>query len=181
MVDPIILYAIVAGLGVILALGALDKWRHFAVFEGAVAGYQLLPAALAKPFALTFAAAESLAALCLLAPASRGLGAALALAVLGVATLGVAINLMRGRRDVDCGCGGLGHTAAGLSGWLVPRNLALLAAAALVLLDGQGAARELGWLDGVTFFGATLSMLGLYLAANLLIDFQTRLNKTKGA
>lgn len=181
MVDPIILYALLAGLAVILALGALEKWRRFASFESAVAGYQLLPAVLVKPFALAFALAESLAALGLLLPASRSHGAALALVVLGAATLGIAVNLARGRRDVDCGCGGLGHASAGLSGWLVLRNLALLAAAGLIWLDGHGNARELGWLDGITFFGATLAMLGLYCAANLLIDFQTRLNKTKGA
>lgn len=181
MVDPILLYALIAGLAVILALGALDKWRHFSAFESAVAGYQLLPLSLIKPFALLFVTAETLAALGLLLPALRSTGALLAFAVLGVATLGIVINLMRGRRDVDCGCGGLGHTSAGLSGWLVLRNLMLLAAVGLIGLDGAGTARELGWFDAVTFFGATLAMLGLYFAANLLIDFQTRLNNTKGA
>jgi len=180
MVDPIVLYALVACLTVILLLGALDKWRHFEAFEQATAGYQLLPAVWVKPFALLFASAETVAALGLLVPASRMHGALLALAVLGVASLGIAINLARGRRDVDCGCGGLGYSTAGLSGWLLLRNL-LLWLVAWVIWNAQGAMRQLGWLDGITFFGATLSLLGLYFTANLLIDFHIRLNKTKGA
>jgi len=173
--DPVIPTILVALLVIIFGLGALDKWRHFSQFEAAVSGYRLLPSLLIKPFALTFAAVETVTALLLLTPASRVPGAALALLVLGLATLGIVINLVRGRRDVDCGCGGLGHGSGGLSGWLVLRNVALFAVAIVICLAPPGIARPIVWLDGVTFLGATLSLLGLYYAANVLMD--SRINK----
>jgi len=169
--DPVIMYASVASMAVLLCIGGLDKLRHFELFEAAVAGYRLLPEALLRPFAGVFVAAELVAAPLLVVPASRGYGSVLALAVLAVATLGIVINLLRGRRDVDCGCSGLGRPSAGLSWWLVGRNAML----ALLALTAGGAwwtetARELAWVDSLTFFGATLSLLGLYFAANQLID-----------
>jgi len=173
VVDPVVPTILVALLVMILGLGAWDKWCHVAQFEGAVAGYKLLPTVLVKPFALAFAAAETLSALLLLIPGQRSTGAILAALILGLATLGILINLARGRRDVDCGCGGLGHGSGGLSGWLVLRNVVLLAAVALVWLAAQtpqDAARPMVWLDGITFLGATLSLLGLYYTANVLMD-----------
>jgi len=153
----------------------LGKWCHFGQFEGAVSGYRVLPPALVKPFALGFVATETAAALLLLLPASRSVGVLLAVIVLGSASFGVVVNLVRGRRDVDCGCGGLGHGSGGLSGWLVVRNIVLLAAAALVWLASPGVTRPMVWLDIITFLGATLSLLGLYYAANVLMD--NRINK----
>jgi len=177
MVDAIVVYSLVAGLAVILLLGALDKWRNLAAFEQAVAGYQLLPFALVKPFAWLFATTESLAALALLLPISRSLGAALALVVLLCASAGVAVNLARGLRNVDCGCGGLGHSTQGLSGWLLVRNTFLLLAVGLIWMGAPSAARTLSWFDGITFFATTLAWLGLYCTANVLIDFDIRLGR----
>jgi len=175
MVDAIVVYSLVAGLAVILLLGALDKWRNLAAFEQAVAGYQLLPSAAVQPFAWLFAALETLAAFTLLLPVSRSWGAALTLTVLLLASGGVAINLARGLRNVDCGCGGLGHSAQGLSGWLLLRNALLALAAILVWVGIPTDARTLEWLDGITFAGSTLALLGLYCTANVLIDFDIRL------
>lgn len=168
--DPVLVYAGVACLAVLMSLGALDKLRHFSLFEAAVGGYRLLPEALLRSFSLTFVAGEVLAAPLLLWPATRQAGAVLALFVLLVATAGIVLNLLRGRRDVDCGCSGLGESSAGLSWWLVGRNALL---AGLALVSGGWAvqsARELAWVDGLTFFGTTLALLGLYHAANQLIE-----------
>ncbi|HUH40057.1 MAG TPA: MauE/DoxX family redox-associated membrane protein [Castellaniella sp.] len=177
MADPIIVYTALAVLAGILWLGALDKLRHFAAFEGAVAGYRLLPEAAQKPFAMVFVGAEVLVGILLLMPEGRVAGALGAMGILSVASLGVAINLLRGRTNIDCGCGGLGHTSTGLSWWVVGRN-AMLVVLALVALTrtGQGA-RELVWVDGVTFFGAALAMLGLYLVLNQLIESHLRMQK----
>ncbi|MGE8547325.1 MauE/DoxX family redox-associated membrane protein [Alcaligenes sp. Marseille-Q7550] len=168
--DPVLIYASVACLAVLMGLGALDKLRHFGLFEAAVGGYRLLPETLLRPFSVAFVAGEALAAPLLLWPASRQAGAALALAVLAVASAGIVLNLLRGRRDVDCGCSGLGESSAGLSWWLVGRNALLV----LLALAGGGwagqSSRELAWVDGLTFFGATLALLGLYHAANQVIE-----------
>jgi len=83
---------------------ALGKMRHWAVFHGVVANYRLLPAALAAPFAYCLPPFEALlgAALLfgLLSPWAEA--AAAALLLLFAAAMGV--NLLRGRRNIDCGC-----------------------------------------------------------------------------
>jgi len=179
MGDPVIAYAALAALAAIFWLGALYKLRDFAGFESAVAGYRLLPAVLHRPFSLAFVAAELLAGGFLLWPAARAPGALLALAVLAAATLGVVVNLLRGRTDIDCGCGGLSRAPASLSWWMVSRN-GLLAALALLAWPPQAggpSARDLAWLDGITFLGLSLALLGLYLAFNQLLASHLEMRK----
>lgn len=178
MVDPILLYAAAASLSGILLLGALDKLRDIARFEAAVGAYALLPGSLVGGFSWLFAFAELGAGIMLLFPFSRGLGSTLGLVVLLAATAGIAVNLLRGRRDIDCGCGGLGGQDSGLSWWLVTRNAMLIALLGVVFLAFDTAPRALNWIDGLTFFGATLAVLGLYFSFNQLIDSHNRFQKT---
>ena len=102
----------------------------------------------------------------LLWPASRSLGAVLALCVLLVATSGIVMNLLRGRRDVDCGCSGLGESSGGLSWWLVARNalLAALAAPWLMRIFTRdpviiAAAQTLLWLSVLLEIGRVLNLV----------------------
>lgn len=169
--DPLFVYMAAASLAILLLIGAIDKLRHLDLFEGAVLAYRLLPANLSKPFAVLYVVAELGAAVLLLIPQVRIYGALLAVLVIAVATAGVALNLLRGHTDVACGCGNLEQQSAGLSWWLVVRNAVLLSVVALFFIPQHLLIeRQLGWVDGVTFFGSTLAMLGLYFAANQLIE-----------
>ncbi|MDE2003411.1 MAG: methylamine utilization protein MauE, partial [Betaproteobacteria bacterium] len=89
-------------------------------------------------------------------------------ALLLVFSVAVTINLVRGRRDVDCGCfGPAGTSNAGLSGWIVLRNLALAAmAAALWVPTGV---RPVVWVDYVTLGFATVTSLLVFAVVNRLI------------
>jgi len=178
MIDPVIIYAAAAAMAGVLIAGGLEKAARFTLFENAVAGYALLPAALARPFALGFIAAELLGGGLLLAPATRVAGALLALLVLLIATAGVVANLLRGRRDIDCGCGGLAERSGGLSWWLLLRNGLLAVLCVPALLARHAAPRSLEWVDALTFFGAALAVLGLYACLNQLIDSHGRFQKT---
>lgn len=164
--DPVLDLALRAGLALLFASGALAKLRDLRGFADAVAGYRLLPAALAAPAAAAFVAAELALAAALFVPALRvsaSLGVAGVLLLYGFA---IAVNLARGRRDIDCGCGGLSGRQT-LSEALVLRN-ALLASAALASALPV-APRALGWLDALTVFGAVASASLLYAAANGLL------------
>lgn len=178
--DPLFVYMAAASLAVLLLVGGLDKLRHLDLFEGAVLAYRLLPAALSKPFSVLFVVSELSAAVLLLIPQARLYGALLAVLVLGAATAGVAINLFRGHTDVACGCGNLKEQSAGLSWWLVIRNAVLLGVITLFFLPQHlFTERHLNWVDGLTFFGSTLAMLGLYFAVNQLIESHVKLQKLK--
>jgi hypothetical protein len=89
-------------------------------------------------------------------------------ALLGLYAAAIAINLLRGRRHIDCGCSfGLSQAAAAeLSWWLVLRNGVLAALAFLPALPQSG--RELGVLDGFGLAAALLLAVLLLLALGQL-------------
>ena len=65
--------------------------------------------------------AEALVIVGLIVPATRPAAAMLAFALLAIYGVAIAINLVRGNRRIDCGCGGAGQ---GLSWFLVGRKCA---------------------------------------------------------
>ena len=81
-------------------------------------------------------------------PATRHFGAALAIALLVMFALAMAINLVRGRTEIDCGCfkSGLRQT---VSGWLVGRNLLLAAGTVLLWLPATERAVGCRHLTGI--------------------------------
>ena len=164
--DPVVALALRASLTLLLAGAALAKLRDLRAFAAAVAGYRLLPAALAGPAAAGFVAAElALASGLWLEPlrAASALGAAGLMTLYGVA---IAANLARGRRDIDCGCGGpLGRQT--LSEGLVLRNLAWAGAALACALPE--APRALAWLDLVTLAATVAAGVALHAAASALL------------
>lgn len=131
------LLSIVGGAaGVVVALlflvAGIDKLRHFALLPGVIANYRLLPDALVAPAAAMLPLAELLIAaalpLGLLIPLPMFVhDAALAAALLLLIFAGaMGINITRGRRHIDCGCG---HAALRQQlGWgQVVRNVVLAA------------------------------------------------------
>jgi len=176
MIDPTLPHMFAALLAIVLLAGAWTKLRDVGGFVFAVGQYRLLPLALAPAAAWSLLAAEGVAGVLLLPLATRVAGAWLASAVLSVVTTAVVVNLLRGRRDIDCGCGGP-EGAQHLSWGLVLRN-ALLIAAALLAVAGV-APRDLVWLDRLTVLAGALALYGLYAAANQLMVNQPRLLKLR--
>ncbi len=134
------------------AAGKMRSWR---TFEGVVANYRLLPAPLAHGVAWLLPPGEVLLAVALLlgAPGSE-LAASVLLSVFGAA---MAINLLRGRAHVDCGC--FDNTLKQPLRWtLVLRNAVLvsLLVAAARFKETAGAwdfaTLLLGVLGGAAFF-----------------------------
>jgi hypothetical protein len=163
--DPVVGLALRTLLTLLLGGAALAKLRDPRSFAAAVAEYRLLPAALAAPAAAAFVAAELTLAAALWTPLRAGaaLGSAALLALYAAA---IGANLARGRRDIDCGCGGpLGRQA--LSEALVLRNL-LFAGAALACAWSE-APRALAWLDFVTLGGAVCAGAALHVASSALL------------
>ena len=176
MLDPALELLIRCALALLLGAGAIGKLRDRTTFRAAVEGYEILPARLAGVAAIGFALAEGGLAIGLVAPAAVGMrslslgGAACLFAVYGVA---IAINLARGRRELDCGCGGAAHVP--LSGWLVARN-ALLVAASLLPLGGARA-RALGAIDALTIAGGVAALGLLWIALHGLLAWSSELER----
>jgi len=170
--------AFALALASILAGSAARKARAPGEFRRAVAAYRLAPDGAAPIVAALVVVGEGAAALCL------GLGAALSaphVAGAGYAAAGVlfmafgaaiSVNLLRGRTDIDCGCGWAAPSgAARLTLWHALRAWGLCGACALgagVALGAPAASASLGAGLGAAA-ALALPILIIYLAADVLI------------
>ncbi len=143
---------------------AWSKLRALDEFAGVVAEYRLLPAALVRPVAVSLPVVEVAAGVLVLVPATRPVGAALAIALLLLFALAMAINVVRGRTEIDCGCF-IGRQKERIGWPLVLRNLVLVVLAGPALL---GATAGPGPLDLFTMVAATAALLALYAAISRL-------------
>jgi len=166
VIDPVLELSIRAGLAALLLGAACHKVMDFERFREAVAGYRLLPPQFTTAAAGLLVCIECALSLCLLLFFGPSTGVAVAALLLAYA-LAIAINLLRGRVNVDCGCTGPGGRRSELSWGLVLRNACLAALALATFLPVTQ--RALSWLDLVTV-AATVTCAGLiYLAADLSI------------
>jgi hypothetical protein len=113
---------------------ALGKMRNWRIFRGVVANYRLLPQGLVGPVTYALppleAAIGATLATGLLAPWAESAAAVL----LSAFAVAIGINLLRGRRHIDCGCF-QGTLRQPLRWALVSRNVLLA-----LLLIAAGAA-----------------------------------------
>ncbi len=162
-IDPAIGYLLAVALALIFGASGLLKLRDPALFAAALANYALLPRWSERAFAWTLPIAEIGAAAAVLFPMTRAIAAAALALLLVVFSAAIAINLARGRTDIDCGCFGPALRQE-LSGWLVARNLILMiVAAALAMPEG---ARQINSLDVVTIVMGASTFVVLYASAN---------------
>ena len=165
-IDPTLALAGTLLLAVIFGSAGPAKLMARDAFAGVVANYRLLPDPLVTPVALVLPCLEIVVALGLLLPATRPLAALMAAFLLLLFAAAMAVNLLRGHSDIDCGCA-IGRLRERIGWPLVARNL-LLAVAALLLVVGTPASRALGWLDGVTLMATVAAALLLHAAAGRL-------------
>lgn len=163
--SPAFLWTAALLLAGIFLPSAWSKLRAMDELEGIVADYRLLPEPLVRPVARALPIAEIAAGLLLLWPATRAAGALLAMALLLLFAFAMAVNLARGRREIDCGCF-LGRQKERIGWLLVARNLLLVALAAPLTIVEPAAAP--GLLDLLTVLFAAGSLLALYAAFSRL-------------
>lgn len=131
MLDPVLHWTLALCLALLWSSSAWHKHQAPAQFAAALASYQLLPPSLFTPVSRCLPLFEIALAAGLLAPFFRHMAATPGALLLCGYALAMAINLLRGRGDIDCGCNP-GHEQH-ISWLLVIRNL-LLAGASLALL-----------------------------------------------
>ena len=175
-VDLVLRSIVEFGLGLLFLSSGMQKLRHPRVFRSALSEYRLLPGFLVSWVAALVVVAELVAGFGVFVPDARAY-AILAIAVLLlVYTMAIGINLLRGRRDIDCGCGGPARRQT-LSSWLVVRNLTLMVLALGCLLPA--ADRVLQWMDFVTIGFGVVAFLLLYAMVNSLAANQPKLQQLR--
>jgi uncharacterized membrane protein YphA (DoxX/SURF4 family) len=167
-IDPSIsLAARVLG-ALVFASAAVGKLRHRHELAGVVANYRIVPRRLAAPVAWTTVGLEILVAFSLASGVRLRAGAALSIALLCGFALAMAVNLARGRREIDCGCFQTGLRQR-LSAGLVVRNLLLCAMVLPALATAAPIVGPLPWIDGL---GAGLAAYALYLTLAELLSLR---------
>lgn len=168
--DPMLVTAGSAALALVLLIAVLHKLGDREAFESAIAQYRLLPAGAAAAVSVALILAELALAAGLLVPAIRPWALMGTAGLLALYALAMAANLLRGRRTIDCGCGGPGQPVS----WaLVVRNLVLGAVA--LGCSGPLGERSINWHDRLEMVLITIGLLALYLMADELLRQAGRL------
>ena len=179
MLDPAFGYLIIAGAALLFASAAVRKFQDLGRFTEIFAAYRVLPAVLARRVAWLIPCIEIAIAAALCWEPGRRFGIASAALVLIAYGSGLGVNLLRGRRDLDCGCGGPRERRA-IAAWMVWRNLLL--AGAVGIAATPWSARFLGLTDALTVVGGLIAGVLLYATADRLLgDVAPRARALKGA
>jgi uncharacterized membrane protein len=167
--DPVAVGTIVGALALVMFAAAWHKFSEPEEFVGALAAYGLLPEAAVWPVGRVLPVIEVVLGAGVLVPVTRPMATLGLAALVLLYAVAIAINLARGRRSIDCGCGGAAHP---LSWGLVARNLVIAAAA--VAASRPTLERELNWIDALTLVVGVLAFYALYLMADELLRQASR-------
>lgn len=166
--DPMILAFSQVILMLVFLSGAWSKLGAREAFEGVVYNYRLLPEFAIRPTSYLLPLAELAVGLGLAYAPTRAYAAVGALFLLAVFSIAIAINLLRGRREIDCGCFS-SVLKQRLSGGLIVRNTALMGLAAWLAWGApQGSAGTAGWLDWLVGLAAALAVAFVYMSSSSL-------------
>lgn len=163
--DPVLSAVVRVGLAGLFGFAALHKARDIRAFAASVRDYQIVPERWTPAVPVLLIGAEVAIAAALVLPghgAAAGIAAAL---LLSSYTVAIGLNLLRGRRHIDCGCLGPGRREP-ISGWLMGRNGLLIAAALLAAFPPS--TRTFGWVDSISLCGSLAAVVLFFATASRL-------------
>jgi hypothetical protein len=177
ILDPFLTLVAQCFLALLLLSTGLHKSTNPERVRAALSAYRVVPASCVRAVAYLVVGIELTVGAALMVPPlckSASLAAAGAFAVyFGV--MGLAI--VRGYRNLDCGCSFHGR-AAPLSGAHLVRNAVLVSFA--VVASMPDSRRALGWLDRVQITAAVWCLALIYLSADSLLASKADVTGTEG-
>jgi uncharacterized membrane protein YphA (DoxX/SURF4 family) len=163
--DPVLAWILRASLAALFATATVHKIRDPRAFLRTFSEYEILPRRLTAPGAIALVVAEGSIAVGLLIDPSGYQAGLAAASLLLVYTVAITVNLLRGRRKIDCGCLGPANRQT-LSAWLILRNGMFAVGAAATSLPISD--RSLHLIDGISLLGGFLTFALLFHAINIL-------------
>jgi len=170
MLDPLILKLVSIGFGLLFLLAAVHKLTALPKFRATLSAYEIMPGTLITPASILVPIVEALLGAAWLLNLEPTFVAVATAALLTSYMSAIAINLLRGRVHIDCGCT-MGASAGKdqlLSWGLVGRNCILIMAALTAIVPTTE--RAVGFFDYVTLVAGLLASVLLYGAANQLLN-----------
>ncbi len=177
LLDPLILRVIALGFSVLFLLAAVHKLSNRLDFLAILGAYKILPPVLLRPATLVIPNLEIVVALgwLLIGVAGFQLRAVpvISAGILMMYGAAIGVNLLRGRRHIDCGCSFSSSKTDKSKGTeqisvaLVWRN-SMLAVLSLMAL-APVSSRDINTLDYLALIAATVVCVFVYAAMNQLI------------
>ncbi|WP_139492676.1 MauE/DoxX family redox-associated membrane protein [Brevibacillus dissolubilis] len=158
---------------------AWDKVSHADKHIQSIRAYQLTPEGLIRPLFALFTVWEI--GVCLSLPV-LGMTPYHTLAVcglLGIYTMAITINLIRGHRDISCGCGGIMEGNNRLHWGLVLRNTLLIVAAISTYLLQLESVTALPLLSKVMLGLTSVALVMVYAAYQKINEVQARMSRLR--
>ena len=178
ILDPVVGILILASVALLFASAALHKLRDLAQFDEIFSAYGVMPADSTLRISWAVPLLEMAVAAGLASHVTRAYAAALGILLLLAYAATIAVNLLRGRRDLACGCGGLDERRP-IAAWMVWRNILIALAAASVFAPWTD--RALTMTDGVTIAFGLLTVALIYLCADQLFGNAQRTAQLRGS
>ena len=166
MIDPALGYLVVLDLAALLGWSALQKIKARREFFETLTAYRVLPEGWVPAAVHGVPWAELLIALGMLMPVSRPAACMAAAALLLTYGGAIAVNLARGRRDLDCGCS-LANGRRPIAGWMLVRNAMMACVAVVASLPWNP--RTCALLDIMTILGGAAAAALLYASIDALL------------
>ena len=176
MLDPLLASIVSIGFGLMFLLASVHKLTGFGRFRAVLGEYRVMPGMLVPAVAAALPVLEIALGIAWLFANEPRITGLVTTGLLVLYTSAIALNLLRGRVHISCGCG-FGKAARGdevLSWGLVLRNAALTIAAVAATMPQS--ARATGALDYVVLVAALLGVVLLFTAGNQLIRNAAAIN-----
>jgi hypothetical protein len=170
-IDPVLSLTLATAVASLFLASVIHKIRNPWRFRDALSGFALLPESLVSAAMAVVFVAEFAVVVAFIFGNTRVIGMLLAAALLTLYASAIAVNLLRGRTRIDCGCVGFGERQQ-LGKWMVVRNLVITSAALAACLPRVS--RDLTSIDFFVIVCAALCAAGLYMAQGLLADARQR-------
>lgn len=165
MIDPIVSLVLSLSLALLFFMAAQHKLADRLHFQAQLGAYQLLPETILPLVARFLPWLEMSLVFMILIPMTRAFAAGITALLLSVYALAMGINLLRGRADIDCGCGSRPQV---LSVWLLLRNSVLVAGALLLIMPASE--HSLAWSEIPFIFLLTAVLAMIYLIVDQLVS-----------
>ena len=174
------------GFALLFIPAAVHKLANRSPFKAILQAYDIVPERLTGSAARLIPLVELLLGSAWLMSGILNLPAAtiavMSALLLGLYTTGIAVNLLRGRSYIDCGCGfsttiataDKGGTEQHLSSGLIVRNVLLMTTALVAVIPT--AVREFLIIDYFNLLGTTIALVLLYGAFNQLLINRNAIN-----
>jgi hypothetical protein len=165
--DPAIGYLLISAFSLMYFEAAYHKWSGVQRFSAVLTSYQLLPLSATAVAALLIPCLESGVAIGLWLPSCRATVTLIGISLFILYAFAIALNLYRGRRDLDCGCSGP-FDRRPIAPWMVVRNVVF----AGLLATSQYPWQDRDWtpVDGLTVIGGLFILVVLYRTTDQLLS-----------